>query len=440
MRFIYLCLVCFIFLGCSAKKERLPTDLSEKKEFVHDLIYLDQNVSAYIEAVSNERYISTLKRYEKNYFTPWKKEKITTSLDDAQWAYKIFNEKNSYGENLQKLDKSFFEDIYLRSNFKDFGLLNKQAITLKRLNIRAFPTDKPLLRDPSIAGEGFPFDYLQNSSISANKPILVSHYSKEKEWVFIESSFTFGWVKASEIVFIPKKYTQQYIAAQKEFCIKDGVAIYDENENFLFRSQIGMLLPEITEDSKDYIVLTVANYKINQAYYIKSKVSKMSFHHGILKFTRKNISMIINELSKVKYGWGGMYGQRDCSSTLRDFFAPFGIWLPRNSYKQSQVGRVISLKGLSDEEKISLIKEKAIPFETLLYKKGHILLYVGIKDDKIIVFHNVWGVKTKKEKKERRFVIGKPVFSTLKIGSNLKYYDQSASILSSLQSMNIVTQ
>ena len=36
----------------------------------------------------------------------------------------------------------------------------------------------------------------------------------------------------------------------------------------------------------------------------------------------------------VKYGWGGIDGGRDCSSTIKDLLTPFGIWLPRDSKDQ----------------------------------------------------------------------------------------------------------
>ena len=41
-----------------------------------------------------------------------------------------------------------------------------------------------------------------------------------------------------------------------------------------------------------------------------------------------------------------MYQERDCSSTLRDLFTPFGLWLPRNSGQQAGEGIYISLKDL----------------------------------------------------------------------------------------------
>lgn len=100
---------------------------------------------------------------------------------------------------------------------------------------------------------------------------------------------------------------------------------------------------------------------------------------------------------------------------------------------------VISLENLSDEEKVKLIKEKAVPFQTLLYKKGHIVLYVGTYNDEIVVFHDTWGIKTKKDGIEGRIVIGKTIFSTLKLGKNQDYYDKDSELLRNLKSMNILT-
>ncbi|WP_226960587.1 SH3 domain-containing C40 family peptidase [Sulfurimonas paralvinellae] len=437
--FVFIFIVSF-FAGCAQKKAAEPeTAQAELPQSVVDLQNVDQNVSAYVDTI-NERYIGSLESYEKHYFLPWNIDKIDISLHEAMWAYRAFRSANSYGENLQPLKASFFKDIYERSNFKDFSTLNKPAITLKRIDIRAFPTDKPLLMDPNEAGEGFPFDYMQNSTIAPNKPILVSHFSRDREWAFIEASFAYGWVKSRDIAFIPLQYAKLYQKAQKEFVMKESEPIYDAKGNFLFRSRIGMMLPEIDEKDDSFTILTIGNYKENEAYYIESNISKEILHKDVLKFNKENIAKILNEVMHVEYGWGGMYGQRDCSSMLRDFYAPFGLWLPRNSYEQGKVGKVVSFDGLHDEEKVALIKEEGIPFETLLYKKGHIMLYVGVKNDKVIIFQNTWGIKTKKDGEEGRFIIGKPIFSTLELGKELPDYDENASILRQLKSMNILTQ
>ena len=445
LKFYYIVAYIIFLSGCSQNSVTTPVSDRVKdetaktlKKSLSDINYVYQDVSLYSEGI-NKSFISAQEKFEEKYFRPWRIDKIGTTKDDAMWAYKLFNPKNSYGENLQPIPQQFFDEIKENSNFTKFSTLNKRAITLRELNIRAFPTDKPLLRDPSLAGEGFPFDYMQNSTVAANKPIFVSHYSKDREWVFIETSFAYGWVKSRDIVFIENRYTDIWQEAEQAFFIKDGVSIFTDEDDFLFKSRVGVMLPIIEESSNGYKLLTISNYRHSKALYVRSKVSKSIAHKGLLEFNSANINHILNEVSQVNYGWGGMYGQRDCSSILRDFFAPFGIWLPRNSYQQSKVGKVISLEKLSDKEKIETIKKYAIPFETLLYKKGHIVLYVGTYNDEIIIFHNTWGIKTKTNGVEGRYIIGKPIFSTLKLGEKLDNFDEDASILRALKSMNILT-
>ncbi len=406
---------------------------------IADLQNIPQSATVYSQGIDKGK-IGDEAAFERAYFSPWNITAFDVPLEKAMWAYNVFTPAKSYGENLQPLKETFFDEILENSNFENYGTINKRALTLRHLNLRAFPTQRPLLRDPNAAGEGFPFDYLQNSTIEANKPLFVSHYSKNREWVFVKSSFAYGWVKTYDIVFIDKKYTDKWQQAQQIFLTTDNDALYSQDNNYLFRTHIGMMLPLIDANNTSNTILSISKFQENQPYYRKSNISKAISHNGILTFNAQNINHIIKQLLKVNYGWGGMYGQRDCSSTMRDFFAPFGIWLPRNSYKQSLIGRVISLKDLSDEEKIARIKKFAIPFETLLYRKGHIVLYVGTYTDKIVVFQNLWGVKTLKDDKEGRYIIGRTVFSTLEIGKNLKYYDEKGSLLRGLVSMNIVSE
>jgi hypothetical protein len=92
------------------------------------------------------------------------------------------------------------------------------------------------------------------------------------------------------------------------------------------------------------------------------------------------------------------------------------------------------------EEKEEAIIQEGIPFETLLYKKGHILLYLGLYDGKIAVLHNAWGVKTMRNGIEGRKIIGKTVISSLNIGKEREDYDPEEGILSQIVSMNILTQ
>lgn len=432
MNAIYAIAFLFLFSACSFKT-------TPEVQKIVGLSEVSQDVSIYTQGI-DKGYISDSDSFKKKYFRVWNIKKIKTPLKEAMWVFNVFTPEKSFGENLQKIDKNFFDTILKNSNFQEYATLNQKALTLVKSNLRAAPTQRPLLRDPKLAGEGFPFDYFQNSTIEANKPILVSHYSKDRSWVFVESSFAAGWIRSRDIVFITQQESDMWQNARMSFLLKDNFPIYDENGSFLFHSHIGMVLPLVESNQTNNLVLTASGYDNSKAHFHSSLLSSTNSSNEIVAFNSKNINSIIQELLKVNYGWGGMFGQRDCSSTIRDFFIPFGIWLPRNSYMQSRVGEVIALKGMSDHEKIETIKKYGVPFETLLYKQGHIVLYAGVVDDKVIVFQNMWGVKIRKDDKDGRYIVGKSVFSTLEVGKNLKYYDEDASLLKNLKSMNIVTK
>lgn len=463
LNYIFVILSIIIFIGCSSKdvktaREGLTkvisvkidenitcddlVDIVPKKAVeIADLVNIPQDAAYYTKAIENNVSMYDIqKKYEQYYFSIWNIDKPREDLKSVKWPFSSYCIGKSYGENFQPLEKDFFDKMLESANFDLFATVNKKGLTLKETNIRAFPTIRPLLKDPTLAGEGFPFDYLQNSTMHANEPIFVSHYSKDGEWAYVFSSYASGWVMADEFVILNKEYTESWQKAQLVSIIKEDESIYSIDGKFLFKSKIGMKFALISEDEETYTILTVTSYKKSEPLFVKSKISKTVANKGVLNLNGNSLAAVINEVSKTNYGWGGMYEQRDCSSMLRDMFAPFGIWLPRNSYQQSKTGKVVILENLSDQEKIELIKKEAVPFQTFLHKKGHIVLYVGTYNNDIIVFHNTWGIKTKKDGIEGRIVIGKPIFSTLKLGKEQNYYDKEAEMLKNLTSMNILTQ
>jgi hypothetical protein len=438
VKYVFIILSIVLFAGCSLKDAQIKTS---KTVEIYDLVNIPQDVTFFSKNIEKNAPLHEAQvRYAQRYFHIWNIDKPKENLNSIKWPFIAFRAGKNYGENLQPLEQSFFDMMLENANFEAYATFNAKAVTLKEVNLRAFPTIRPLLKDPSLAGEGFPFDYLQNSTIHANEPIFVSHYSKDREWAYVFSNFASGWIKTDKFAILEKEHIKAWQNAQQIAIIKEGEPIYDIDGNFLFKSKIGMMFALISEDEKVYTVLSVASYKNSKPLFLKSKISKNVATKEILRLDENSLTAIVNEVSKTNYGWGGMYEQRDCSSMLRDMFAPFGIWLPRNSLQQSKIGRVISLSDLSDEEKINIIKEKAVPFQTLLYKKGHVVLYVGTYNGEIIVFHNTWGIRTKKDGVEGRVVVGKAVFSSLNIGKYVENYDEESSMLKNLISMNIITQ
>ncbi len=426
MRYVFILSIILFFSACTKKElgtSNPPSDLSS----------YPQSFEAY-SANYKESNISRTKEFEKSYFKSWHYKKAPYSLQDILWPYRSYTKGEMYGATLKVVDKKWFDAIKKESNFKQFDTLHQYGVTLSFAHLRNFPTDKPLFRDPDIAGEGFPFDYNQDSGVHANEPIYLSHYSLKGDWIYVFSSYASGWLHVRDIDIINNKHKNLWEHSKHIYITSDRVPLYSiDDGKYLQDARVGMLLPLIYEDSSDYYVLIAKDFS-------QTSISKKSASLDTIHLNRENLNKIGDAMIGQDYGWGGIYEERDCSSMLRDFFTPFGIWLPRNSSQQAKIGEVFSLKEMDSSAKKALIKKRAIPFETLLHKKGHIMLYLGTYNNKIIIFHDTWGIRTLNFGSYGRHIVAKSVISTLYLGKELYDYDYSSNLIDKLDSFNIITK
>jgi len=410
--------------------------------FIEDLYRFPQEIGIYAKksALMHKRLYEIQKAFNENYFSAWNYKRPPESSFTARWPFRVYSEGRSYGENLQLLEPSWFDAMLEQADFGSFGKVSRYGLTLHFSSLRNFPTHKPLFRDPKQAGEGFPFDYLQNSAIHPNEPIYISHYSKDKAWVYVYTSYASGWLPSHAIAFMDKNDRKKWQQSKPAYLLQEKAAIRDTEGHFLFYSRVGMRLSLIRQTKKHSYVRAVAPGAFNKPTFVTVRLDNSEVATEPLFINQENLTKITSRVMQSNYGWGGLYEERDCSSTLRDIYAPFGIWMPRNSRQQSRIGKVISLEDLNTTAKEELIKEKAIPFETFLHRKGHIMLYLGTYEDTIMILHNMWGIKTVDDNEEEgRVIVGKVVISTLEIGREQDGFDYNSSLLPSLDRMNIFT-
>lgn len=409
---------------------------------VEDLYRFPQDIEVYAKksALTHKRHYAIQKAFDRNYFSVWRYKKPPERSSTARWPFNVYSRGCSYGENLQLLEESWFDEMLEKANFRRFGKVSRYGMTLHFSALRNFPTHKPLFRDPNKAGEGFPFDYLQNSAVHANEPIFISHYSKDRAWVYVYTSYASGWLPSHTIAFMNKKQRKKWQKAKPVYLLKEKVALTDTEGHFLFYSRVGMRLSYVKKRGLYTYARAVAPGAFNKPTFVTIRFKHSDVTTKPLYLNQKNLTMITTGVMKSNYGWGGLYEERDCSSTLRDIYAPFGIWIPRNSRQQSRIGKVIKFNDLNTTAKEELIKAEAIPFETFLHRKGHIMLYLGTYEDNIMILHNMWGIKTLDDNaQEGRVIVGKVVISTLDIGSEQSGYDYNSSLMPKLDRMNIFT-
>ncbi|MDA7848210.1 SH3 domain-containing protein [Sulfurospirillum sp.] len=407
-----------LFLGCTVKE--------------HKLLTYEQNTSLYIKEIKplhlkNEIFLS-------RYFMPWKIEKIKIRKEKASWANFVFKKSDVYySENTNLWDIKEINEVIKTTNFSKYNSKLQYALTIKNAQVRNLPTKKPFYKNPNTAGEGFPFDYLQNSRIHVNTPVLVSHYTHDGSWAFVQNPFSSGWVPIEALVILNAKQRTAFKNTKKIVITKDNLPIYSSKQQYLLHVKLGSLFPYINEDNNYFYSYMYTRFGDK----LKVRIPKQTASIMPLAYTKKNILHISSELLGEKYGWGGYLRNRDCSAFTKDFFTPFGLWLPRNSFGQKQSGEYHSFEGLNNEEKEKMILSKGIAFMSLIYLQGHIMLYAGEFEGKAMVMHNVWGIKTHEKGKDGRAIIGKAIISDLYLGKNQNNVNKDALLLSKAKGLVI---
>ncbi len=418
-QFLFLCISTLLFTACSIKEPIVQTKNSD--------------IEILAKTANDDSFNSLLitKDFFDKYFKPWNSTKVSFPKIEAMWGQSYKNKK-VYLENHQLATASWFDKQIDNSNFNDYNTLAKKAITLKNVNIRVIPTNSPMFYDPTQPGEGFPFDYNQNSSIKINTPIIVSHLSKDRAWAYIESSTVGGWIEIGTIAFVDDNFIQEFKTSNYFISVKEKFPIYDP----IFREYIKVATIFPKKNNKFIIAKKDDNQNALISYITlnNDEVEAMP-----LVFNSENRIKIAKQLIDEPYGWGGLLNNRDCSSFTQDYFATFGKFLHRNSKAQLSNGKYLDMSNLSNDEKKEFMKKNGVPFSTLVYLKGHIMLYIGVKENEPLVFHNIWSVRLKDtDGKKYRHIIGKATITTLEPGKDIKDFDEDTNILNRIQGIVIL--
>ncbi len=421
--------------GCS---HRSTTDF-EPCQYLEDRSSTQEDVLTLTGSDPQQEFFKevSVERFLDRYFSVFAKHE--EPMDRKRWAWLAFNDGAWLLEDLRPASAGWFAAMDEEAAWERAGEINKPGILLVTTALRAMPTDRALVGDPSQPGQGFLFDYLQNSLINTNEPLWLSHRSRSGKWVFVFTSYASGWVLSRDAATLPEGQALVWPTLVPIVCIEEGYPIRDKQGQFLFDSRIGMVLPVVEADDMKFKVL-VATSRDPEG---EAGFEVITLPVGVatplpLAPTSENFSTVASRLLGLPYGWGGLHGNRDCSAAIRDLFMPFGLWLPRNSKEQARIGDTVDLSTLNDAQKAALIVERAVPFATLLYKKGHILLYVGHQDGVPLVFHSVWDLLARDDNRLVRRHIGRIVLSPLGPAGHEDPCGGGSTLLSGLVSMSFL--
>jgi cell wall-associated NlpC family hydrolase len=371
-------------------------------------------------------------------FSPWHQETSRYSLEEIQWEFDKYGKDPGYGNKGKKHSAKWIKHLAANAHLTDYPNGGYPAITLQNTDLRVLPTADTHLSNP--VNCAFPFDNMQNSGVAAGTPVYVSHTSKDKKWVLAETHYAMGWIPSGHIARVDGAFMKQWECGSYAVIIKDKTPVRGADGKTIFIARLSSFFPNTGEDGKSLQILVAAADRQGKAKIVKAKLSGETAAAKPLKLTAANMAKIANELMNTPYGWGGLGQRRDCSSTLMDLFAPFGIWLPRNSGHQAKkTGALINMKDLSPVEKEKMIMKQGIPYFTLIWLKGHIMLYIGNQDGRALVFHNFWHVNTVNSKGVTgRKIVGRAVITTLRPGRELRQEKDTGDFIPGIKGMTLL--
>ncbi len=275
----------------------------------------------------------------------------------------------------------------------------RYGICVKRSDVRAYPTSLILADDP---GDN-DFDNVQVAPIRVGEPVTILAASKDGAYYNCRTSCVSGWIPSEDIAICADK--KEWLDAWQ--FPDDQVMVVTDAKIALERSNtspeisgrmlsMGTVLQKVDEKDLDELITNRSlyyNYPVwipirnDEGMYEKRK-ALVSVHNGIhdgyLPLSTKNILTQAYKMLGDTYGWGGMLDSNDCSSYVRDVYKCFGLELPRNTTWQSAMPALkYDLSIAEEKDKQALLNE--LPPGTILFIKGHEMIYLGHEEENYYV-------------------------------------------------------
>jgi len=256
------------------------------------------------------------------------------------------------------------------------------------------------------------------------------HSTSDGQWHYGVGPTSSGWVRDKDIAFADKKEIENYLDS-KNFIIttsaKSAVMVAGRYYGYL---RMGVRLPYILGIDDMAMVLLPTRNKDGELILSNATIKKSDTHRGYLEYTTKNILLQAFKFLNAPYGWGGSYGEQDCSKFLQEIYSTVGLKIPRNSSSQSLTGsNFIELEDLSIEKKIELLSKKALIGATIIHLKGHIMLYLGSYKGEPYIIHTVWGSSKK------YFPLGRTAVTSLKFNNYIEKIDRATALKTNIKKL-----
>jgi hypothetical protein len=335
----------------------------------------------------------------------WDISKFPEQISGEELRLQLKNEleslraKKLYTANDCLVSSQFFDAVETEMNFSTIGdkVKVRFGLVTQLIDQRVLPSETLLCAKIGDVN----FDELQNSALDIGTPVAVLHQSADGQWSYVYDPLTPGWIKTDTIAFCTREQLVDY-SNSKGFVVvivpKADIYLNPSLSDFHEYARIATRLPLAqTPGVAETSAVLIPTRKSDGTFEPKiAFVKNQDIYNGYLPYTPRNAITQAFVMLNQPYGWGGMYGEQDCSRFTQQVFATMGIHLPRNTGQQEQVGKSIGNfdRQTRDEEKIEVLDSQAVGGITIMkfIKENHVILYLGCVDGRFYGIHDTAAV------------------------------------------------
>jgi hypothetical protein len=311
-----------------------------------------------------------------------------------------------FHEDGKLVTAEYYDKLTLNCNLEELMYLNniRYGITIRRTVMRTFPTYDRVFKN----GDNYEFDRFQETALYSIEPLVILHTSKDGKWYFAQMYNYLAWIPEKDVAISSKEELFHYLKTE-DFIVTTGKRVFtnynplnEQLSEIKFDMGIRIPLANIKEiEEHIYGQNPTGNYVVklptrDDSGIVKFKLALIArsedISEGYLPYTRENIIVHAFKLLGERYGWGGMFNSRDCTSFIMDIYRAMGIKLPRNSEEQGK----LALGNFYEMAESMTIKDREKLLDTLmpgtpLYMKGHVMLYLGSEKGEYYTIHDFSG-------------------------------------------------
>ncbi|MBU5483217.1 SH3 domain-containing protein [Clostridium sp. MSJ-11] len=365
----------------------------------------------------------------KNYKEVFNKEELTKLIKDLSSP----SSSPRYDKDGKLITEFYYNKLNENLNLESLKEENqvKYGITVRRTLMKTYPTHELLFKE----GDDYEFDRLMETAVYPLEPIVILNTSKDKKWYFAQMYNYLAWIPAEDVAITSKDELFKYIDT-KDFLVATGkraFTVYNPLDSNLseIKFDMGVRIPLASQKEigdEVYGQNTTGNYVVKLP--IRDDSGKMVLKYaliprsedvniGYLPYTKETILNQAFKFLGERYGWGGMFNGRDCSSFIMDIYRSVGINLPRNTGEQ---GRKDPGKSYDMPKEMTLEQRQKL-FDDMnpgaaMYMPGHAMLYLGKYNGEHYMIHDFSGFYNKEKDGSYKYYKSRQVMVTpVTIGS-----------------------